>query len=79
MPAYSIDEARADTSRILPGDSVFFQDSLGRVRKGSVRIKEVRCGREGCTKCPHKKYAYAQYRVGEKVTEKYIGVVRGAS
>lgn len=76
MPAYSIDEAKADLTRVHPGDSVFFQDAQGRVRKGRVRIKKVFCGHEGCTKCPHEQYAYAQYRDGDKVKEKYIGIAR---
>ena len=76
MPAYSIDEARSGRPEIHQGDSVFFQDKEGRVRKGTVRIKAVRCGHEGCTKCPHERYAYAQYRAGAKVKEKYIGIAR---
>jgi len=48
----------------------------GKIVTGTVRLKEVRCGKKGCTKCPHKIYAYAQYRIGNKVTEKYLGVAR---
>ena len=76
MVSISIDEAKKDIRQLQPGQGVFFLDPTGRVRKGSVKIKEVRCGRISCTKCPHRIYAYAQYRVGKKVTEKYIGVVR---
>jgi len=76
MPAITIDEARKDIAQLQPGQTVFFQDKESRVRRGTVRIKEVRCGKKSCTKCPHKIYAYAQYRVGKKVTEKYIGKVR---
>jgi len=47
-----------------------------RVFSGSVRIKAVNCGKAGCTKCPHHIYAYAQFRKGKKVTEKYLGVAR---
>lgn len=74
--AFTIDDVRADISLAQPGDSVFFTDLEGRVRKGTIRIKEIRCGKKNCMKCPHRKYAYAQYRVGRKVTEKYIGIVR---
>jgi hypothetical protein len=76
MPAYSIDEAKEDISRIQEGDSLFFKDKYGRVRKGTIRLKAVWCNKKGCTKCPHKIYAYAQYRDGKKVTEKYVGVAR---
>jgi len=44
--------------------------------RAKVRIKAVRCGKKGCTRCPHKSYAYAQFRIGKKVTEKYLGVVK---
>ena len=47
----------------------------GRVFLGRVRIKAVRCGKKNCTRCPHHSYAYAQFRTGKKVTEKYLGVV----
>ena len=76
MGAITIDEARSGKWLLQNGLRIFFQDKEGRVRKGTVRLKEVRCGHEGCTKCPHKIYAYAQYRVGKKVSEKYIGVAR---
>ncbi len=41
-----------------------------------IKIKQVHCGKPNCTKCPHYQYAYAQYRVGKKVREKYLGVAR---
>ena len=43
---------------------------------GRVRLKSVRCGKKGCTRCPHHIYAYAQFRDGKKVREKYLGVAR---
>lgn len=59
------------------GDFVNIEDTeTGESYSGKVRIKAVRCGKDGCTKCPHKIYAYAQFRVGRKVTEKYLGVAR---
>ncbi|GAI84837.1 unnamed protein product, partial [marine sediment metagenome] len=44
----------------------------------SIRIREVRCGKANCKKCPHKIYAYLRYRQGKKVKEKYLGVAREA-
>ena len=76
MAILTLDDARKDISLLQTGDSIAFQDALGSVRIGRVRFKEVRCGKPNCSKCPHKRYAYAQYRVGMKVTEKYIGVAR---
>lgn len=48
----------------------------GTSRTGTVRIKAVRCGKQGCTKCPHKVYAYLRYREGSHVREKYLGIAR---
>ena len=76
MAFITLDDARKDIRQLRAHDSVAFQTKDGRVRIGTVRIKEVRCGKKSCTKCPHEIYAYAQYRVGVKVTEKYIGVMR---
>ena len=75
MKFLTIDEARKLDLSILSGFEVAFSDPEGRVRVGRIRLKKVRCGKKNCTKCPHKTYAYAQYRVGDKVTDKYIGVV----
>jgi len=61
---------------LITGEGVFFNDSKGLIHLGSVRIKEVRCGKKNCKKCPHKIYAYARYRDGKKVLEKYLGVAR---
>jgi len=76
MAIKTLDEAKGEISKILQGDSIAFLDRQSRVRIGTVRIKEITCGKQSCKKCPHKSYAYAQYRDGKKVTEKYIGVVR---
>lgn len=76
MATITLDEAKRDIAGIEAGTRVAFVGAKGRVRIGTVRIKSVRCNKEGCTKCPHATYAYAQYRVGSKVTEKYIGKVR---
>jgi len=58
--------------------AVYFNDETGEKIKGSIRIREVRCGKPNCKKCPHKAYAYLRYRQGEKVKEKYLGVAREA-
>ena len=76
MKTITLDEAKKEIHRISAGDSIAFQDTSGRVRIGTVRMKKVWCNKESCKKCPHAIYAYAQYRAGQKVTEKYIGVAR---
>ncbi len=58
------------------GKQVMIKTKDGKIVTGRVRLKAVRCGKKGCTKCPHKIYAYAQYRIGKKVMEKYLGVAR---
>lgn len=62
--------------KALKGMTVLVSTKDGRKVAGTVRLKEVRCGKPNCKKCPHKIYAYAQYRIGKKVTEKYLGVAR---
>lgn len=76
MAVLTLDDVRSVPLRIFQGDQLAFQDKDGRVRIGTIRFKKIRCGKKGCTKCPHELYAYAQYRVGKKVKEKYIGVAR---
>lgn len=78
MITRTLDEVRRDIQMNLAGARVAFNDQEGRVRIGTIRIKKVRCGKKNCRKCPHAIYAYAQYRDGERVKEKYIGVVRGS-
>lgn len=69
-------ESKKDIPKMKEREKVLFIDSDGDSHWGSIRIKEVRCGKKNCRACPHKIYAYARYRVGKKVTEKYLGVAR---
>lgn len=39
----------------------------------SYRLERVRCGKAGCTKCPHGPYWYAYWREGDRVRSRYIG------
>jgi hypothetical protein len=39
----------------------------------SYRQQMRRCGKAGCTKCPHGPYWYAFWREGAKVRSRYIG------
>jgi len=50
-------------------------DAAEEVHRGAVtyRLETVRCGKEGCTTCPHGPYWYAYYREGDKLRSRYIG------
>jgi len=39
----------------------------------SLRSQEVRCGKEGCTKCPHGPYWYAYWTENGKRRSRYVG------
>jgi len=43
--------------------------------KGKVTFRQetVRCGKEGCTKCPHGPYWYAYWREGGRTRSRYVG------
>src|SRR5688572_20260333 len=41
--------------------------------KVTYRQERVRCGREGCTKCPHGPYWYAYWRESGRLRSRYIG------
>jgi hypothetical protein len=44
-------------------------------RKGKVTFRQeyVRCGREGCSRCPHGPYWYAYWREAGRLRSRYIG------
>ncbi|HVF54356.1 MAG TPA: hypothetical protein VNC78_12245 [Actinomycetota bacterium] len=39
----------------------------------TYRLEQVRCGRPGCTKCPHGPYWYAYFRENGVLRSRYIG------
>ena len=39
----------------------------------SLRQQEVRCGKQGCTKCPHGPYWYAYWTENGKRRSRYVG------
>jgi hypothetical protein len=39
----------------------------------TYRLESVRCGKAGCTRCPHGPYWYAYYREGGRLRSRYIG------
>lgn len=44
-------------------------------RPGAITFRQemVRCGKEGCTRCPHGPYWYAYWREGGRMRSRYIG------
>jgi hypothetical protein len=48
----------------------FGEDETGPV---TYRLESVKCGKPGCTKCPHGPYWYAYWREDGKVRSRYIG------
>jgi hypothetical protein len=41
--------------------------------KVTYRLEQVRCGKEGCTRCPHGPYWYAYWREDGRLRSRYIG------
>lgn len=39
----------------------------------SYQAKYIKCGKEGCSKCPHGPYIYAFWREGGKIKSRYLG------
>jgi hypothetical protein len=39
----------------------------------TYRRESVRCGKDGCTRCPHGPYWYAYYREDGRLKSRYIG------
>lgn len=76
MKFLSLDDVKDGATVLDQKDHVAFHDKDGRVRIGTVKFKEVRCGKKNCKKCPHKTYVYAQYRDGNQVKTKYVGVAK---
>jgi hypothetical protein len=42
----------------------------------TYRQESVRCGKQGCKKCPHGPYWYAYYREDGRLRSRYIGRAR---
>jgi hypothetical protein len=41
--------------------------------KVTYRLEPVRCGKQGCTRCPHGPYWYAYWREDGRLRSRYIG------
>lgn len=51
-----------------------FEKADGSTRSGvTYRQESVRCGKRGCTRCPHGPYWYAYWREDGRLRSRYIG------
>jgi len=46
---------------------------MKRLVRSSIRKRWVRCGKKGCTQCPHGPYLYRVWRESGKTREEYLG------
>jgi hypothetical protein len=58
---------------VQQGAEVEAEASPAQPRKVTYRLEEVRCGKSGCTRCPHGPYWYAYWREEGRVRSRYIG------
>jgi hypothetical protein len=51
------------------------QEQVEAERRGKITFRQelVRCGRRGCTRCPHGPYWYAYWREDGRLRSRYIG------
>lgn len=50
-------------------------DEHGRPRSVTLKVKTKKCGKPGCTECPHGPYAYITWDAGQGRKEVYLGRV----
>lgn len=55
------------------GGTGFDHAEAGGDTKVSYRLEHVRCGKRGCTRCPHGPYWYAYWREDGRLRSRYIG------
>ncbi len=55
------------------GDETATADLEDAAAQVTYRLESVRCGKPGCTTCPHGPYWYAYFREGGKLRSRYIG------
>jgi hypothetical protein len=51
----------------------FEAEEAGKHGKVTYRQEEVRCGKDGCTRCPHGPYWYAYWREKGRLRSRYVG------
>jgi len=51
----------------------FDERAPGQSGEVTYRLEHVRCGKQGCTRCPHGPYWYAYWREEGRLRSRYIG------
>lgn len=70
LDAYDLRRLQMLIRGLLVDDEPIEDPPMGAV---SFRQQNVRCGKEGCTRCPHGPYWYAYWREDGKMRSRYIG------
>jgi hypothetical protein len=71
MDAYDLRRLQMLIRGLLLEDQT--DDPTATAGKVTFRQETVRCGKEGCTKCPHGPYWYAYWREDGRLRSRYIG------
>jgi hypothetical protein len=60
---------------LLPHEGAELERGSRRPRppKVTYRLERVRCGKRGCSRCPHGPYWYAYWREDGRLRSRYIG------
>jgi hypothetical protein len=59
---------------LLQSEGPAFEGPLHRAEpRVTYRRQQVRCGKRGCTRCPHGPYWYAYWREDGRLRSRYIG------
>nr|WP_264475253.1 site-specific DNA-methyltransferase [Halorubellus salinus] len=66
VPDEEVDQVVGEEDQIL---------GVRRTHNGTIVMKEVPCGKENCSSCPHGPYKYRVYRDGGSVKTEYLGAV----
>ncbi len=74
MAFISIDDFLAGSKEITKRDLVALLDQTGKIKIGKVKIKRVKSKKKMLHKKNYDEYAYAQYRDGDTVKQKYLGI-----
>jgi len=70
MDAYDLRRLQMLIRGLLVDDEPTPGDAKGKV---TFRQETVRCGKQGCTKCPHGPYWYAYWRENGRTRSRYVG------
>lgn len=58
---------------LLHRDGPSFERATRQESAVTYRLEPVKCGKNGCTRCPHGPYWYAYWREEGKLRSRYIG------